>query len=179
MSLSATPHPGPAFRPWTKNLAYAFKGLVAMALTYGLSKVFPWEQQNWWVIQGVVAIFVYWHVKEALVRSFGQRTEQRAIKKLTSVVGKDNIRANVDFPGRGDIDCVVKIKDKIFNIEIKAFRDVKRVTRAHLKQTLEAANYLQSEPVIWLPNFKDTQFRERGGVMLCACDPKKLIKKLA
>ena len=175
----ATQTTGQPFRPWTKNLAYAAKGGVVMVLAYGLSKVFPWERENWWIVQGVLAVFVYWHLKEAMVRSFGQRTEQRAIKKLTSVVGADNIRANVVFPGKGDIDCVIRIKEKIFNVEIKAFKDVKRVTRAHLKQTLEAANHLQTEPVIWLPNFKEVQFRERGGVLLCACDPKKLVKKLA
>jgi Holliday junction resolvase-like predicted endonuclease len=179
MVAMATHTNGQPFRPWTKNLAYASKGVCVMVVAFVLSKVFPLEPEYWWGVQVILAGFVYWHLKEAMVRSFGQRTERRAIKKLTSVVGADNIRSNVVFPGKGDIDCVIRIEEKIFNVEIKAFRDVKRITRAHLKQTLEAANHLQTEPVIWLPNFKEVQFRERNGVLLCACDPKRLVKKLA
>lgn len=167
-----------AFQPWKRNLSYGLRALCLMGLAYGVSKVFPWEAQNWWMVQGVLGAFVFWQLQQASARSFGQRLERKAIKKLASVVGEENIRANVPFPGNGDIDCVVKIEDRIFNIEIKAFRDAKRINRTHLKQTLDAANYLQSEPIIWLPNFKDVQFRERSGVQICACDAKKLVKRL-
>ena len=178
VAIVNTPPTPRAFQPWKQNLGLGFKTLCLMGVAYGISKVFPWEARNWWTIQGLLALFAAWQFKQAAVRIFGQSLERRAIKKLASVVGNQNIRSNVVLPGKGDIDCVVRIEDKIFNVEIKAFRDTKRVSRAHLKQALDAANYLQSEPVIWLPNFKDVQFRERSGVQLCACDARKLFKKL-
>jgi hypothetical protein len=98
---------------------------------------------------------------------------------MKSVLGEENVKGNYPFPGRGDIDCIVRINERVFNLEIKAYKEIKRISASNIRQTLDAAKYLESTPVVWLPNFKETQFGERSGVLLCACDAKRLVRKLS
>jgi len=166
------------FQPWKKNISnglFAILILVILWLAYSYLNI-KYEK----LIFAGVPVFAYalWQFKRASARSFGQRLERKSIKKLASVISSENIRANLFFPGHGDIDCVLKINNRIFNVEIKAYQEINRINLAHIKQTLAASVYLNSKPVIWLPNFKETHFSKRYGVLICACDAQRLVRNL-
>lgn len=166
------------FQPWKKNLLNGFVAIGILVVLWISSPLFENHYEKLFIAGATVSIYCIWQFKQASVRSFGQRLERQSIKKLTSVLGSQNVRGNLPFPGHGDIDCVARINDKIFNIEIKAFGEFKKINRTHIHQALAASNYLNTKPVIWLPNCKNSQFGERNGVLLYACNVKQLVKKL-
>lgn len=169
------------FRPWIKNLWAGFAGLVVfiLILTIEQSNKLNWSNTSLVIVLGLLSGFTAWQFKLAAVRSFGQRLERRSVKKLMSILGDANVRASIPLPGQGDIDCAALINQTKFNIEIKAFRQIKRINRQHIAQVRAAANYLKTTPVIWLPNADHTHFGERDSVRLCACDAKRLVRELS
>jgi hypothetical protein len=177
-SRTATQQPAP-FKPWLGNLKNGFMALAVAGGVYLADSIFKFPLDKYLIAQGCIGIFAVWQFKQASARSYGQRLEQRSIKKLISILGQENVKGNLPFPGRGDIDCVARINGEIYNIEIKSYQEIKRVNGAHIKQTLDAARYLETKPVIWLPNFKEINFGERANVLICACDAKRLIRKLS
>ncbi len=109
----------------------------------------------------------------------GQRVEKRAFKKLKQAVNsvkEASAFPSVQLKGGGDADAVVILKNNKFNIEIKSVQDPKLVTIKHAVQTLKAASELQSIPVIWLPESRLVEVRERHGVRVYCGDAKGLIK---
>lgn len=174
-AMQPTPLP---FQPWKKNLQNGFIALGLLGLIWLAYSLLSSQHEKLLIAGGIVCSYALWQFHQASVRSFGQRLERSSIKKLASVLGPENVKGNLPFPGHGDIDCVARINNVVFNIEIKSFREIQKISRAHINQTLAASHYLDTKPVIWLPNFKETQFGMRNGVMLCACDAKRLFRKL-
>jgi Holliday junction resolvase-like predicted endonuclease len=154
----------PPHWPWKANLAwigYAF--VVMFAGWFFLYK--NGKQQEFFILALFCTTIAVANFHSLNARIHGQLVEKNAIRQLEKI-DKNKITKNKPLPGRGDIDLIFKGRNKTFNIEIKSVQDYHKVTKKHMRQVLDASEYLHSQPVIWLPKAPQRRVVQRGEVTI-------------
>lgn len=166
----------PTHRPWISNLIWSFYGIVAGAICW--TTIGPQKHEELrFAMTAAFGLFVLWHLKQFNARTFGKSAEQKALKALRKITG-DMLQSNIPFPGKGDIDALLTLPDEKINIEIKSFKDIKRVSGKDTAQAMAASNYLKSSPVIWLPLSPTKQIKNKDDVRIFAGNAKEFAKFL-
>lgn len=176
MATTSKPNFDKNFTPWIRNLIWGGYGLAVL-----------WMSWKFLIARGIMelglmvaacsAVFVLVNISQLFARIHGQSVEKKASNQLKKFLGSKLI-FGTPIPGRGDIDIVYEDAGRKFNIEIKSFHDTKRITKQHIKQTMDAAIYMRSTPVIWLPNAKTVQSVKKDGIQIYGCDAKTLTRYL-
>lgn len=164
--------PQKTFRPWTANLSWIGYTLVVMvAGWYFLHE--HGKTQEFYVLAMLGAVIVVGNFHSLNARIHGQLVEKKAIRELVRI-DKTKVIQNKPLPGRGDIDVIFKGRSDTYNVEIKSIADQSKVTRKHIKQALDASDYLRSIPVIWLPKAPEKKVVNRGGITIFCGTAKQL-----
>lgn len=164
------------YRPWKTNLAWiAYSMVVMIAAWFFLHQHGKTEEFYAIAIFGGTIVVANFHSLNA--RIHGQMVEKKAIRQLEKI-DKTKVIKNKPLPGRGDIDLIFKGKTETYNIEIKSVQEAHKVTNKHLKQALDASDYLHSLPVIWLPKAPERKIVNRGGVTIFGGTAKQLYSYL-
>lgn len=105
----------PAFRPWRQDFYGAFF-IACMILIFLHGK---WTILMY-LLQLILIAAAWLLLKSGLVRLYGYKTEQRALKALRARI--QGVRINVPVPGAGDIDALYMRGPVCAAIEIKSWR---------------------------------------------------------
>lgn len=142
----------PPYQPWTENIGQIAIYTAALVASYFflLRKGHTIE----FVIVAVIqAILIYEHFTTLSSRRHGQAVERKALSALKKLAG-DNLRENVMTRHLGDVDGVLLVNGKLFNIEIKSVTTARKVTTANIRQARKQSHAIQSHPIVWLPESK-------------------------
>jgi Holliday junction resolvase-like predicted endonuclease len=163
-------------RPWTTNLSWIFYSLVVMvAAWFFLYQKGKTEEFIAVAVLGAVIVVTNFHSLNA--RIHGQLVEKKAIRQLEKI-DKTKVIKNKPLPGRGDIDVIFKGKTETYNVEIKSVQEARKVTKKHIKQALDASDYLHTLPVIWLPKAPERKIVNKDGVTIFGGTAKQLFSYL-
>lgn len=161
---------------------------VALLLGGALLVYVSWERSGLVVFVGIAMVLIGIVLLQRLSNRFrGRRVEQKAIRKLR-LPENWTVESNVPIPGMGDSDLlVISPKGERFSVEIKAFRGValkqatmfskeerltypsgQKILPDPLHQAIQNAEFLNANPIIWLPEAKGKQIQKfkKSGVIV-------------
>jgi Holliday junction resolvase-like predicted endonuclease len=163
-------------RPWTTNLSWIFYSFVVM----GAAWFFLYQKgkaQEFYAVVILGGVIVVANFQSLNARIHGQLVEKKAIRQLEKI-DRTKVIKNKPLPGRGDIDVVFKGKTETYSIEIKSVQEARKVTKKHIKQVLDASDYLHTLPVIWLPKAPERKIVNKDGVTIFGGTAKQLYSYL-
>lgn len=166
----------PPHRPWKTNLTWIGYSLVIMVAGW----FFLYQKgknDEFYVIAALGAAIVVANLHSLNARIHGQLVEKKAIRQLEKI-DKTKVIKNKPIPGRGDIDVVFKGRTETYNVEIKSVQEARKVTKKHIKQALDASDYLHTLPVIWLPKAPERKIVNKDGVTIFGGTAKQLFSYL-
>lgn len=157
----------PVFRPWRQDFYGAFFiACLILIFLHGKWTILMYLLQ-------LILITAAWLLfKSGLIRLYGYKTEQRALKSLRARL--NGLRMNVPVPGAGDIDALYMRGRTVVAIEIKSWRtwQVKngwnnvlpdRRTRNAVGQIKRLAKLINAhQAIVWLPQAAPFSMQYKG-----------------
>lgn len=162
----------PSFRPWRQDFygAFFFACLILVFL-----------QGQWsflmYLLLLVLAAATWLLLKSGLIRLYGYKVEQGALKSLLRAVPAGMISINVPVPGAGDIDAVARCGDQVVAIEVKSWKTWQKKsawdryapderTKRAVSQVKRLSHRIKAhEAVVWLPRAAPFSSRYRGALV--------------